>query len=214
MGWRREYLDIVLVTSGLMEMIGYHLFLLYRCLRLAHATVIGYENQSNRAWVQKDESIDKRIALTANSTNISAAMYLCAMSLALGSLIGAWAGSSSEGISLHSLMYGDTRSPINFIKHSLFSCFLVALASFVQSIRCFVQANFLMRIPTTDIPVSYVQKEVVSGTHFWALGIPAFYFAITFLLWIFGPIPMFLSSVVMVVILHMLDTNSKPLHQL
>jgi len=30
---------------------------------------------------------------------------------------------------------------------------------------------------------------------------------------VFGPIPMFVSSVTMVVILNMLDTNSTPLHQ-
>ena len=32
-------------------------------------------------------------------------------------------------------------------------------------------------------------------------------------MWIFGPIPMFACSLLMVVILHMLDTNSLPLHQ-
>uniref|UniRef100_A0A0A9DYV4 Uncharacterized protein n=1 Tax=Arundo donax TaxID=35708 RepID=A0A0A9DYV4_ARUDO len=45
------------------------------------------------------------------------------------------------------------------------------------------------------------------------MGLRALYFATTLLMWIFGPIPMFACSVLMVVILHMLDSNSLPLHQ-
>jgi uncharacterized membrane protein len=68
-------------------------------------------------------------------------------------------------------------------------------------------------MPNSDIPVEYVQKAVIRGSAFWSVGLRAIYFATTLLLWIFGPIPMFVSSVTMVVILHILDTNSTPLHQ-
>ncbi|KAH7842342.1 hypothetical protein Vadar_004151 [Vaccinium darrowii] len=39
----------------------------------------------------------------------------------------------------------------------------------------------------------------------------ALYFAITLLPWVFGPIPMFVSSVVMVVVLYKLDWNTTTL---
>lgn len=67
-------------------------------------------------------------------------------------------------------------------------------------------------MPNSDVPVEYVQMALIRGSAFWSVGLRAIYFATTLLLWIFGPIPMFVSSVAMVVILHILDTNSTPLH--
>jgi uncharacterized membrane protein len=64
----------------------------------------------------------------------------------------------------------------------------------------------------SDIPVSYVQTAIIRGGNFWSTGLRALYFATTLLLWIFGPIPMFACSVFMVVILHVFDSNSTPLH--
>lgn len=51
--WRKENLDIVLVPVSLLIMFGYHLFLLYRYLRLPKTTVIGYENYNKRVWVER-----------------------------------------------------------------------------------------------------------------------------------------------------------------
>jgi uncharacterized membrane protein len=58
-----------------------------------------------------------------------------------------------------------------------------------------------------------VQKAVIRGSTFWSIGLRAIYFATNLLMWIFGPIPMFVTSLVMVAILNILDTNSTPLHQ-
>lgn len=49
---QKEYLDVILVPTGLFLMIGYHLFLLYRIRKFPHTTVIGYENHNKRAWVE------------------------------------------------------------------------------------------------------------------------------------------------------------------
>lgn len=47
-----EFLDLILVPIGLIIMLGYHLFLLYRYLNHPHTTVMGFENHDRRAWVQ------------------------------------------------------------------------------------------------------------------------------------------------------------------
>lgn len=52
MRFEKEDLDVVLIPCGLMLMFGYHLFLLYRYLRLPHTTVMGFENHDKRAWVR------------------------------------------------------------------------------------------------------------------------------------------------------------------
>ncbi|OVA00012.1 Protein of unknown function DUF599 [Macleaya cordata] len=216
---QKEYLDVILVPCGLALMFGYHLFLLYRIIRYPHTTVIGYENHNKKAWVERmmqadSDMKDTGIALNVISSNIGAATYLASLSIGLSSLIGAWVGSSSNNIFMSNLIYGDRSSSTITIKYiSLLSCFLLAFASFIQSTRYFVHANFLMSTPNTDIPVKYVEMAVIRGSNSWSIGLRALYFATTLLLWIFGPIPMLVSSVFMVCLLHFLDTNSIPLHQ-
>ncbi|KAH7843491.1 hypothetical protein Vadar_017206 [Vaccinium darrowii] len=213
--WKKEHLDTVLVPSGLLIMLGYHLFLLHRHLKLPHTTTMGHDNHYRGAWVEKMmqvESKDRSQALTVINTNISAAFNLSSISLVLSSLIGAWIGTSSDTTFTSKLIYGNTSTSVIAIKHiSLLICFLVAFASFVQSARCYVHSNFLITMPNADIPMTLVQKAVVSGSNFWSVGMRAFYFATPLLLWVFGPIPMFVSSVVMVVVSYNLDWNSTPL---
>lgn len=52
MSFQKESLDLVFVPSGLAIMFGYHLFLLYRCLKIPHTTVIGFENNDKKAWIE------------------------------------------------------------------------------------------------------------------------------------------------------------------
>jgi hypothetical protein len=81
------------------------------------------------------------------------------------------------------------------------------------NLRYYVQASFLVSTLDSDVPASYMQHAVIRGGNFWSMGLRALYFATTLLMWIFGPIPMFVCSVFMVFILHVLDSNSLPLHQ-
>ncbi|XP_010062843.3 uncharacterized protein LOC104450108 [Eucalyptus grandis] len=197
-------------------MSGYHLFLLYRCLKLPQTTVIGYENHCRKVWVERMlqiEAKERGMSLTVISTTISAATFLASTSLALSSFIGAWIGSSLNSVFTANFIYGDTSPSMISVKYiSLLSCFLVAFESFLQCMRSSAHAIFLMSMPNSDIPVAYVQKAVIRGSIFWSVGLRAIYFATNLLLWIFGPIPMFVCSVTTVVILHNLDTNSTPLH--
>ncbi|KAF5729126.1 hypothetical protein HS088_TW21G01284 [Tripterygium wilfordii] len=217
MAFQKEYLDLVLVPTGLLIMFGYHLFLLYRYLHLPHTTVIGFENNDKRAWVEGVMNADKReveMALAVIASNTSAATFLASISLTLSSIIGAWLGGSSNNVFESGLIYGDTRPSTISIKYiCLLACFLLAFASFVQSARLFVHANYLISTPNSDIPVEIVENAVIKGGDFWSIGLRALYFALDLLLWFFGPIPMFASSVIMVFVLYYLDTNSAPLLQ-
>ncbi|RLM62131.1 hypothetical protein C2845_PM14G10130 [Panicum miliaceum] len=209
-------LDLVLVPCGLVVMLSYHLLLLYRILRHPGTTVIGYENHNKAAWVRRmvraapDET---GLALSVISGNISASTNLASLSIALGSLIGAWISSTTK-VFMTELVYGDRSQATATVKYiSLLVCFLASFTCFIHSARYYVQASFLITTLNSDVPADYVQHAVIRGGNFWSMGLRALYFATTLLMWIFGPIPMFACSLLMVVILHMLDTNSLPLHQ-
>ncbi|KAJ7947031.1 Protein of unknown function, DUF599 [Quillaja saponaria] len=217
MDFHKEHLDLVLVPLGLLIMFAYHLFLLYRYLNRPHTTVMGFENNDKRAWVERIMQVDKSdvgTALTVIQSNTTAATFLASVSLTLCSLIGAWIANSSDNFFESNIIYGDTRPATLSIKYiTLLTCFLVAFSSFVQSARHFVHANYLISTPDSNIPVSIVEIAVIRGGDFWSLGLRALYFALNLLLWFFGPIPMFVSSLAMVMILHYLDSNSRPLHK-
>ncbi|CAI9088732.1 OLC1v1023153C1 [Oldenlandia corymbosa var. corymbosa] len=197
--WKKENLDLSLVPMSLY-------------LRNPDTTVIGYENYSKRTWVEKMFTLapKDRPATSVLGNNISAASNLSSITLVMSSLIGAWLG-SSDNIFSSSFVYGDTSRTVMTIKYvSLLVCFLVAFGAFVQTTRCFVHASYLLTIPD-EIPTGYVEREVIRGSHFYEFGMRALYFAMTFLVWAFGPIPMLVTSIVLVILLNFLDTNTKPL---
>ncbi|XP_015942988.1 uncharacterized protein LOC107468249 [Arachis duranensis] len=218
MMFHKEYLDLILVPLGLLIMFSYHIFLLYRYLNLPHTTAMGFENNDKKIWVDRIMQVepDKRDVSTALSvlqSNTTAATFLASVSLTLCSLIGAWIANSSNIFFQSRLIYGDTRPTTISIKYiCLLLCFLLAFACFIQSARHFVHANYLISTPDCPVPVSSVEIAVIRGSDFWSVGLRALYFALDLLLWFFGPIPMFACSVSMVIILHYLDSNSRPLH--
>ncbi|MQL70023.1 hypothetical protein Taro_002332 [Colocasia esculenta] len=220
---QKDSIDLVLVPCGLLLMFGYHLFLIYKIRRQPHTTVIGYENHNKKAWVERmlrwvvyllqGTPTETGLALSVISSSLAASTNLASLSIALSSLIGTWVGSSNK-LFMTEVIYGDTSLTTTSVKYiALLVCFLSAFTFFIQSARHFVHANFLISTLDSDVPVSYVQNAVIRGGNFWSVGLRSLYFATTLLLWIFGPIPMFLCSLAMVVILHIFDTNTTPLHR-
>ncbi|KAI7727489.1 hypothetical protein M8C21_008291 [Ambrosia artemisiifolia] len=197
--WKDEYLDMTLVPLGLLIMCIYHLFLFYRYLKRPYLTAIGYENHNKKAWVEKMLLIDVKdrgVAQSVLNGNLSASTSLSSISLVLCSLIGALLGNSSDNLLTSRFILGDSSKSTSTIKYiAILSCFLLAFACFVQTSRQFVHGCFLISMPTGDVPVSCIQKAVLRGSNFWIIGLRALYFAATLLLWIFGPIPMFVGSV-------------------
>ncbi|XP_010057352.2 uncharacterized protein LOC104445227 [Eucalyptus grandis] len=215
MGFEKKDLDVVLVPSGLLIMFGYHLFLLYRYLHQPHTTVMGFENYNKRLWVQaimQGERRDIGSCVSVISSNISAATYLSSVSLTLCSVIGAWISNNTNNFFESGLVYGDTDSTTVSIKYvSLLLFFLIAFSCFVQSARHFVHANYLISTPSLSVPLKRVEVAVIRGGDFWSAGIRALHFALNLLFWFFGPIPMFVCSIFMVLFLHYLDSSSTPL---
>nr|GMC88237.1 uncharacterized protein LOC109158615 [Ipomoea batatas] len=212
----KESLDLFLVPTGLLVMFAYHLILLYRYLHTPHTTVIGFENNDKRAWVEKvmqAENKNVSTALDVLAYNNTGATFMATVCLTLSSLIGTWMANNSTIFS-SDLIYGDTRAATMGVKYiSLLVCFLVGFSCFVQASRNFIHANYLISMPDSDIPISYVESAVIRGGEFWSLGLRALYFAVTLLFWFFGPIPMFGTSMGMVLLLHYLDRNTTPLHR-
>ncbi|XP_004305569.1 PREDICTED: uncharacterized protein LOC101296415 [Fragaria vesca subsp. vesca] len=226
MDFKKEYLDAVLVTAGLLFMFLYHLFLLYQYLHNPIKTSIGYENKDKETWVEKilnvpedanDVAVKDKVStgLGVIYSNTSATMTLASISLTLCAVIGVWISSSTNKFVPLEMVYGNISESIISIKYlCLLSCLLLAFSFFVQSARHFIHSNYLLSTPgaTEEEDVEKVQKAVERGSIFWSLGLRSLYFALNFMLWFFGPIPMCACSIVMVFVLycHDLRKESKP----
>lgn len=154
--------------------------------------------------------------IMASTLLASTAIMLCSV---IGMLMTSKTGLGGDRSTL--FIYGD-KSPLEYsIKlFSIFVCFLMAFLLNVQSIRYYSHSSILINIPYKKLSVNnlegcynhrlmgeYVSRTVNYGSYFWSLGLRAFYFSLPMFLWIFGPIPMFVSCVVMVFMFYFLDVT-------
>lgn len=153
------------------------------------------------------------LAVQTIRNNIMASTLLATTAITLSSLISVFVSSSgNSGNTAAQLIYGNKSSFLSSIKYfSILVCFLVAFLCNVQSIRYYAHVSFLATVPTWQgkkDSIEYVARNLNRGSYFWSLGLRAFYLSFPLFLWIFGPIPMFVCSLVMSFILYFLDTTT------
>ena len=82
--------------------------------------------------------------------------------------------------------------------------------SLFQCVRYTNHVAFLVNIPVgplaPGLTPDYVGSVLARSSNFYTFGTRAFYCAFPFLLWLFGPIPMFVSSILLVLLLYHFDT--------
>lgn len=142
-----------------------------------------------------------------------ASTLLATTAITLSSLIGVFVSSSSRsGDKASELIYGNKTATLSSIKYfCILLCFLVAFLCNVQSIRYYAHVSFLATVPTwkdKNDSIEYVVRNLNRGSIFWSLGLRAFYLSFPLFLWIFGPIPMFVCSVIIAFTLYFLDTTT------
>ncbi|KAF8097111.1 hypothetical protein N665_0294s0017 [Sinapis alba] len=215
-----EYLDYILVPLGMGLMIFYHLWLLNRIIHRPSSTVIGLNAFNRRLWVQammEDVSKNGVLAVQTLRNNIMASTLLASTAIMLCSLIAVLMTSNTGERSVW-LAFGDKSDRAFSIKFfAILVCFLVAFLLNVQSIRYYSHASILINVPFKQLMADssgghslminqdYVAATVNRGSYFWSLGLRAFYFSSPLFLWIFGPIPMFITCCVLVSLLYFLD---------
>ncbi|CAI9087017.1 OLC1v1020970C1 [Oldenlandia corymbosa var. corymbosa] len=231
-----KVLDYVLVPTGLVAMVAYHIWLLHRIMYRPATTVIGINAVNRRLWVRammEDPGKTGVLAVQTLRNNIMASTLLASTAIMLSSLIavlmtglgGGGTGTSGSSTTTMGLffVYGD-KSLLGFsIKFfCILVCFLLAFLFNVQSIRYYSHASILINVPPPPSPphnhinkknhllrhrvtTEYVSTTVNRGSYFWSLGLRTFYFSFPLFLWMFGPIPMFLSCLVLVCLLYFLD---------
>ncbi|KAI3453951.1 hypothetical protein Pfo_010614 [Paulownia fortunei] len=214
MEWRKCYLDVILVPLGFMICMGYHVWLWHKVRTHPFTTVIGTNAHGRRFWVSaiiKDNDKKNILAVQTLRNTIMGSTLMATTSILLCSGLAAVISSSySIKKPLNDAVYGAHGEFMVALKYvTLLVLFLFSFVCHSLSIRFTNQVNFLINCPpdtsNSAVTAEYVSELLERGFALNMVGNRLFYSAVPLLLWIFGPVLVFLCSAMMVPVLYNLD---------
>lgn len=213
MEWRKCYLDVILVPLAMLISIGYHVWLWHKVRTQPHTTIVGINASGRRNWVNammKDNEKKNILAVQSLRNTIMGATLMATTSILLCSGLAAVISSTySVKKPLNDAIYGAHGEFMVALKYvSLLTIFLFSFFCHSLAIRFINQVNILINTPQD--PMSLVTPEYIfeileKGFILNAVGNRLFYAGLPLLLWIFGPVMVFLCSLAMVPVLYNLD---------
>ncbi|KAK4254646.1 hypothetical protein QN277_009999 [Acacia crassicarpa] len=212
----KKILDFILVPSGLLVLMSYHLWLLHRIIKNPTKTVIGVNAIDRRLWVREmmeDASKNGVRAVESLRTNIRASfsvVWTAIMLIWFNAVFINYNGAEESQMTM--LCRNGSQQCFKFFAIGV--CFMVAVLMHFQSTWYYCQASILINVPFKKecpnieqqiVKSDYVAALVNRGSHFSSLGLRAFYFSFPTSMWLLGPIPMFVSCFVLVLWLYVMD---------
>lgn len=217
MEWKNFYIDLVLVPLAVLTIVLYHVFLWYKAKTSPHNTVIGVNSVGRRIWVESMmEDNDKKniLAIQTMRNSIMASILVGTISVILTTGLGAVISSTysfkqhnpSKELEVFGGHHNELLVAIKYATPLVFLLFSFFFSSL--SLRFLTQVNILVNIPLHEpclITPDYVTQLFDRGCIFNTIATRTLYVACPLLLWILGPVPVFLSCVTMVPALYNLD---------
>ncbi|OWM77245.1 uncharacterized protein LOC116188479 [Punica granatum] len=215
MEWRKYYLDLILVPLGFMISVGYHAWLWHKVRTQPLSTIIGTNATARRFWVSamiKDNEKKNILAVQTLRNTIMGSTLMATTSILLCSGLAAVISSTySIKKPLNDTVYGAHGEFMVALKYvTLLTILLFSFLCHSLSIRFINQVNILINTPrdpeiSSTITPDYISELLERGFLLNTVGNRLFYAALPILLWIFGPVLVFLCSITLVPILYNLD---------
>ncbi|XP_076937182.1 uncharacterized protein LOC143604628 [Bidens hawaiensis] len=212
MEFKKYYLDLILVPLSFMISISYHLWLWHKVRTQPLSTVIGTNAHGRRLWVStimKDNDKKNILAVQTFRNTIMGSTLMATTSMLLCSGLAAVISSTySVKIPLNDAIYGAHGEFMVALKYvTLLVIFLFSFMCHSLSIRFISQVNYLINCPqdSTIVTTTYVSELLEKSFSLNAVGNRLFYLALPVVLWIFGPLLVFLCSMTMVPVFYNLD---------
>jgi len=204
--------EFILVSLSLLTLILYHIALRYRLQKTPNRTSWGLAKRLRRAWVQMIMREKSDILAVQTLRNwVMAASFFASTSIliSLGLLGIIFRGDNLLGMPQALDLLGSRDETLWVIKVVLLILdFFFAFFNFALSIRYYNHVNFMINLSPEEedhVSLDTVSNTLNLGTLHYTLGMRAYYLAVPFTLWLFGPAPMFIGAVVIVLMLHKLD---------
>ncbi|KAI6679129.1 hypothetical protein NL676_033010 [Syzygium grande] len=213
MEWRKWYMDLMLVPLGFLVMIGYHAWLWHQVRTQPLSTIIGTNAHARRFWVSamiKDNEKKNILVVQTLRNTIMGSTLMATTSILLSTGLAAVISSTySVKKPLNDTVYGAHGEFTVALKYvTLLTLFLFSFLCHSLSI-CFInQVGILINAPQDSNAVvspEYLVELLDKGFVLNTVGNRLFYAGLPLLLWIFGPVLVFLFSLTLVPILYNLD---------
>ncbi|XP_031257563.1 uncharacterized protein LOC116121056 [Pistacia vera] len=213
MEWRKSYLDVILVPLGFSITIAYHVWLWHKVRTQPLTTTLGTNSRGRSYWVaamMKDNDKKNILAVQTIRNMIMGSTLMATTSILLCTGLAAVISSTySVKKPLNDAVYGGHGEFMLALKYvSLLTIFLFSFFCHSLSIRFVNQVNILINTPPDPsgiVTPEYVSELLEKGFLLNTVGNRLFYAALPLLLWIFGPVLVFLCSLTMVPVLYNLD---------
>jgi len=207
-----HWTEIVFAVATFVVLTTYHLYWQYQVRRAPLQTYKGITQHLRRMWVESIMRQQRDILSVQTLRNwIMASSFLASTSMIIG-------------LGLLSLLFRPehlTEVPFEFSlifskMRTLFLAklmilivhFFFAFFSFTLSIRYLNQINFMINVPVECDPMltpEFIAHTLDLGMMHYTLGMRAYYLSVVVALWLFGPVWMFLGSLVLTFVLYKLD---------
>ncbi|GER44297.1 hypothetical protein STAS_21196 [Striga asiatica] len=203
------YVDGILVPISIFFTIGYHAYLWHNLKHRPYATSIGLNMLKRRAWLrQLNQANDKKGMLAVQSlrNTLMFAILMATVTILVTLSLGALANNAFNNAGRF-LSLGSESGRMMALKYGSASLFLAA--SFLCSslaVAFLVDANFLINAIGEFSPAAgYTDTVVERGFVLAVVGNRLLCLAFPLLLWLFGPLPVAVSSLLLVSALYNLD---------
>lgn len=202
-------LEPVFAGTAFVLYAAYHLFLWWKVRNNPMSTTIGHNQEARRQWCEMAmrEQRDILAVQTTRNTLMSSSL-LASTSLTLSAVVAAYLVNtvSLAGLLGLDILASDYIKPV----HKFFAvilCFTVAFYCYMQSVRASNHASYLLGLPPNGplFTPSYVARVVKRGADFHTAGTRIFYLAFLCVIWIFGPIPLLVLTLLLIPHLWYLD---------
>ena len=210
-------IDIALISTHAFLWIGYHILLALTVRFRPLYTTQGMNNVVRKQWIywiMKNTASNAILAVQTMRNIITAGSFLSTVSITLGLAFLNYS-LGSNNMSKYAYL-GSKDTNLVFVKIMLmFLCMIFSFFNFVICIRNLNHATNLVSLPPEARRLVLMTEAEVSpknaahvynrGMLHFTLGMRGYYILVPFVLWIFGPVFMFVSSCIMLALLVMLD---------
>ncbi len=211
-------LEIVSLSVNTLLFGLYHFILFWKIHKNPLSTAAGQNDIIRQQWIRLVHQHHKDIlAVQQLRNNMMSSSLLATTALTLSSILAAFFIKGESGSKVEEI--NDSLSDLFSVEHKLFVMiilFMLSFFSFMQSVRLNSHAGFMMSVPPSDsllakdsfVSPDYVSRILFRTAIYHTIGTRLFYAAFLSILWIFGPIPSTVATVILMLCLYYGDYPS------
>jgi uncharacterized membrane protein len=208
-----HWTEFVFGAATFVVLTTYHIYWAYQVRRAPLQTYRGISRYLRRMWVESIMTGKRAPILPVQTMRnwVMASSFLAstAMIIGLGLLSLLFKPEHVSEIPFEfTLIFSRMRTLFLAKLMLLVVHFFFAFFSFTLSIRYMNQMNFMINVPIECDPAltpDFIAHTLDMGMLHYTMGMRAYYLAVVVALWLFGPVWMFIGSLVLVFVLYKLD---------